>query len=801
MLGSIARHRDYICTMTIWKAILDGFAADQIAGTLFTPAREGTRAPWPTWVHEAIPVGLASLGVPSPWSHQVDGMESIHAGHHTVIATGTGSGKSLTAWAPLLSHILSHREATRLSEIRKKPTVLYLAPTKALAADQLDSLTHLVSVTGDSIKPATVDGDTPSEVRRWARAHANIILTNPDFAHFSMLAGHERWPRLWGGLTAIVIDEFHTYRGMTGAQVALVVRRMLRMARHYGANPTVIFLSATAANPGDTAARFLGVEANQISVVDEDTSSHSASSLVIARGRAIPQRSDQSLNEDSIVVVDQEEQPVRRSALKEAAQAASRAVASGASTLVFSRSRAGAETISQLVREDLADHGSPYKDRVAAYRGGYLPEERRELEEDLRSGDIRALATTNALELGIDISGLDTVVMSGWPGTHASFRQQMGRAGRASQDGIAVLIARDDPLDQYLAENVAGLLEQPVEAQVFDPSNPYILSGHVCAAASELPLTADDAQIFGFQTTEHFDELVEAGLLTYRSGAWRWNVALGASAHELVDIRGGGSEISIIEGSTGSLLGTVSAGQADTTVHPQAVYIHQGSPFIVESLDAERAIVEPYRDEEIRTFAVAETAVEIVETKHEVPLRDGVLAFGDVLVASRVTGYDTRRSRDGLYLGRSPLEMPLRELPTQACWWTISDVRCAELKLTPDILPGALHGLEHAAIGLLPLFATCDRWDIGGLSTALHVQTGSPTIIIHDASPGGSGCAERGFHAARPWLEATVSRLESCPCRDGCPSCIQSPKCGNGNSPLSKVGALILGRAIVSGMS
>ena len=278
-------------------------------------------------------------------------------------------------------------------------------------------------------------------------------------------------------------------------------------------------------------------------------------------------------------------------------------------------------------------------------------------------------------------------------------------------------------------------------------------------------------------------------------------MALGASAHELVDIRGGGSEISIIEGSTGSLLGTVSAGQADTTVHPQAVYIHQGSPFIVESLDAERAIVEPYRDEEIRTFAVAETAVEIVETKHEVPLRDGVLAFGDVLVASGVTGYDTRRSRDGLYLGRSPLEMPLRELPTQACWWTISDVRCAELKLTPDILPGALHGLEHAAIGLLPLFATCDRWDIGGLSTALHVQTGNPTIIIHDASPGGSGCAERGFHAARPWLEATVSRLESCPCRDGCPSCIQSPKCGNGNSPLSKVGALILGRAIVSGMS
>lgn len=779
--------------MSIWQAILDGFTADQVAGTRVTPAREGTRVPWPSWLHPSITGGLEQLGIPSAWKHQADGMEAIRAGRHTAIATGTGSGKSLIAWAPLLSTIANHKHSTSLADYRKRPTALYLAPTKALAADQLDSLGRIISATGIDADPATVDGDTPQEIRRWARDRADLILTNPDFAHFAILAGHQRWSRVWSGLSAIIVDEFHTYRGMTGAQVALIVRRMLRIARHYGAAPTVILLSATANSPAATAARFLGVSEDDIAVIDTDYSAQSASRLIVARGKPIP-----ASGQEDVLVLDGEREPPRRSAVKEASQAAARAIEAGASTLIFSRSRAGAETVSQLVREALAERFSPFADRVSAYRGGYLPEERRALEAGLRDGTIRGLATTNALELGIDISGLDTVVMSGWPGTHASFRQQIGRAGRSGQEGIGVLIARDDPLDQYLAGNVEHLLDQPVEAQVFDPSNPYIVSEQICAAAAELPLTERDAAIFGLDSTTHFDELVEGGLLTFRGGRWRWNAALGISAHEMVDIRGGGSEISIIDAGTGSLLGTVSAGQADSSVHPNAIYIHQGEPFTVLSLDEERALVEPFRDEEIRTFAVSETAVEIVNTHAERKNRHGMLAFGDVLVASRVTGYDTRRSRDGLYLGRTPLEMPLRQLPTQGCWWTITEQRCADVGLTPDILPGALHGLEHAAIGLLPLFATCDRWDIGGLSTAMHPQTGRPTIIIHDAVPGGSGCAERGFEAARSWLTATVGRLDSCPCRDGCPSCIQSPKCGNGNSPLSKVGALLLGRALLA---
>ena len=780
--------------MTLWNAILDGLSADQVAGIHHTPAREGVYAPWPSWLHPDVTAGLARLSIQA-WQHQVEGMEEIHDHRHTVIATGTGSGKSLIAWMPVLSDIAGYRSSVSLADIRRKPSALYLAPTKALAADQLDSLNRMIAATASPALAAAVDGDAPTEVRRWARAHANLILTNPDFAHFSLLAGHQNWSRMWAGLSTIIIDEFHTYRGMTGAQVALVTRRMLRIARHYGANPTVVFLSATANDPGATAARFLGVARDDIAVIDTDCSAHSATHLVVARGRPLP-----SASEPDILVLDGPREAPRRSAVKEAAEAAARAVDAGASTLVFARSRAGAETVAQLVRESLTERCSGFSDRVAAYRGGYLPEERRDLEAGLREGRIRALATTNALELGIDISGLDAVIMSGWPGTHASFRQQLGRAGRGGKDGIGVLIARDDPLDQYLAEHVDDLLTQSVEAQVFDPTNPYAVSAQVCAAAAELPLTASDAAVFGFESTANFDELVDAGLLTHRGGTWRWNVALGVSAHAMVDIRGGGSEISIIEGSTGVLLGTVSSGQADTAVHPHAIYVHQGAPYLVTSLDEERAIVEPFRDEEVRTFAVAETAVEITATSRERELRHGILAFGDVLVASRVTGYDTRRSRDGLYLGRMPLEMPLRQLPTQGCWWTISQTRCTEAGLTLDILPGALHGLEHAAIGLLPLFATCDRWDIGGLSTAHHPQTGGPTIIIHDAIPGGSGCAERGFHAATEWLAATVSRLESCPCREGCPSCVQSPKCGNGNSPLSKVGALILGKALLEDM-
>ncbi len=426
---------------------------------------------------------------------------------------------------------------------------------------------------------------------------------------------------------------------------------------------------------------------------------------------------------------------------------------------------------------------------VAAYRGGYLPEERRELERRLRSGDLRALATTSALELGIDIAGLDAVVVTGWPGTHASFQQQVGRAGRAGTDGLALFIGRDNPLDQYILANPSTLVETPAEVTVFDPANPWILPGHICAAAAELPLVDSDAAIFSLQSPALFEQMADAEMLKKRPTGYFWNPAMRTNPHGLVDIRGGGTTISIIDADDGALLGTVDAGRADTTVHPGAIYIHQGVPFEVESLDDEIALVHKHREEEIRTYPREETSVEILHTEEEREFIDGSWCRGSVIVRSRVVGYDIRRVRDGMYLGMVPLQMPMREFETGGVWLTIDESATREAGIATADLPGALHGAEHTMIALLPLFATCDRWDLGGLSTAVHPQTGKPTIIVHDAIAGGSGCAERGFSSGIRWLHATLDTLESCPCDTGCPRCVQSPKCGNNNSPLSKDGA------------
>lgn len=778
--------------MSMWDELIGELEADQVAGTYHREGTSGTTSTWPDSLHPSVIDALSDLGIATPWEHQRLAIEAINTHRHTVVATGTGSGKSLTAWAPILSSIASHEASTSLATITRKPTALYLAPTKALAADQYESLTNFLGAARCPAHAAIIDGDAPTDTRRWARDHARIVLSNPDFTHAAILAGHERWSRFLAGLTHIVIDEFHTYRGTTGANMALATRRLLRIARHYGAEPTVIFLSATSAEPGATAARFLGVDPSDIAVIDTDTSSSSPFDLLIARPKRVPGPAP------DILTTDGGQAEPRRSSLKEAALVTAHLVDAGARTLVFARSRSGTETLAELINDALEERGSRYAGAVSAYRGGYLPEERRSLEAMLRTGQIRALATTNALELGIDISGLDAVVLAGWPGTHASFRQQLGRAGRSGHPGLGVFITRDDPLDEFYATNSDLLQSASVEHQVFDPTNEYVRHGHIAAAAAEIPLTAADAAVFSLPDTALFDEFVDAGLFTFRDNRWRWNVALGFPAHDLVDLRGSGTEVSIIDGPTGTLLGTVSSEQADRTVYPEGIYIHRGAFYRVTRLEEDQAIVEPYPDQDIRTFAVSESDVEITAIAEARELDNGYLARGEVTVSSRITGYDIRRREDGMYLGRVGLEMPVRTLATSGCWWTLSESTCTAAGLTPDILPGALHAFEHCAIGLLPLFATCDRWDIGGLSTARHGQTEMPTIFVHDGAPGGSGCAERGYQKIREWIGATVERLETCQCREGCPSCIQSPKCGNGNSPLSKTGALLLGRALVT---
>ncbi len=468
-------------------------------------------------------------------------------------------------------------------------------------------------------------------------------------------------------------------------------------------------------------------------------------------------------------------------------------------TLAFVRSRRGVETVALTARRLLGEVDASLVDQVAAYRGGYLPEERRALEEALRSGRLLGLAATNALELGIDISGLDAVLLAGFPGTRAALWQQVGRAGRSGRDALAVLVARDDPLDTYLVNHPEALLGQPVEANVFDPDNPYVLGPHLCAAAAESPLTEDDLPMFGPGAAAAVEALTAGGLLRRRAHGWFWTDR--RRACDLADIRGsGGSPVRLVEDVTGRVLGTVDAHAAHGTAHTGAVYLHQGETWLVSELDlAESVAVVVRADPDYSTTAREITDIEILDERESVAWGEARLSLGSVRVTHQVVSFLKRRVPSGEVIGEEPLDLPERVLETTAVWWTLPGHVLDESGLAAADLPGAAHAAEHASIGLLPLFATCDRWDIGGVSTALHADTGRLTVFVHDGHPGGSGFAERGFRSAGAWLRATRAAIAACGCLEGCPSCVQSPKCGNQNSPLDKSGAVALLDLLLSG--
>ena len=767
---------------SFFDTVVNSVNDDEIAGTLHRDARPARYAPWPREVPESVQTACSHQGISQPWTHQAEAMHHIFRGTHTVVATGTGSGKSLSAWVPMLSWLDTHTCGSSLSSITFRPTALYLSPTKALAADQYSHVQELARLINTSFNVALCDGDSDSPMRTFAREHADIILSNPDFLHHALLPSHERWSRVLRGLRLIIIDEFHNYRGIFGAHVAHTVRRLLRLSAYYGAHPTVVFLSATTAHPEASAQLFLG-ERYDVKAVTEDGSPQGAQHIVLWRGKSIERGGGL----------------VRRPSTVEAADLTTRLVAHGARVLTFMRSRPGTERVAELTREYLEAEGSPFAQHVAAYRGGFLPEERRELEHQLRTGDLRAVATTSALELGIDISGLDAVIVTGWPRTHASFFQQIGRAGRAGEEGLAIFIGREDPMDQYLLEHADTLLTSSPEAIVFDPTNPSVLTGQLCAASWELALSADDCTLFGLKDTSFFDELTRQGLLRRRPHGWVW-ARPGVPPQSVVNLRGDDSTVSIIDVHSGSLLGTVDSSRADTTVYPGAIYLHQGKPFEVESLCDDVALVHEHREDSLRTFAQEESHVVILDEEQSIPTGVGVWARGRVAVTSRVTSYDIRRADDGVFLATRPLLLPERVLHTGAVWFTITPEWVRSAGLMNEDLPGALHGAEHAAIGLLPLFAQCDRWDLGGLSTQLHGDTGCATVIIHDAVEGGSGFSARGFSCGSTWIRATLECIESCPCSSGCPRCIQSPKCGNNNSPLSKIGAIKVLQLLLAAM-
>jgi DEAD/DEAH box helicase domain-containing protein len=751
--------------------LLDETLAGRPVHVEHLPSRPGREAPWPPWVPDALTGALAGRGIRAPWSHQAEAACHAQAGRNVIICTGAASGKSLSYLLPALTAVLAGQ------------TVLYLAPTRALAADQLASVRALAL---PGVHAATFDGDSTPAERAWARGHARYLLTTPDMLHRALLPGHARWSGFLSRLRYVIVDECHEYRGVFGSHVGHVLRRLRRVAAHHApaggpAGPVFMLASATVGAPGTCARLLTGLDAVEVT---DDGSPRGPLAFALWEPPLTGSRGEAGAR-------------LRRTATAQTADLLARLVRKDVPTLAFIRSRRGAEAVALAARRALGGR-SAAECRVAAYRSGYLPQDRRDLEAALGDGRLIGLAATTALELGINVTGLDAVLIAGWPGTWASLWQQAGRAGRAGRSAAAVLIARDDPLDTYLIRHPEVLLRHPVEATVLDPGNPYVLAPHLCAAAAELALTEADLDLFGPAARQVTEELAASGRLRRRPAGW---YSRGRGRAGPGGLRGAGdAPVRVVEEATGRLVGTVDEPSAPLLVHDGAVYLHQGDSYLVSRLDlADRvAFVEP-GDPGYVTTARDVTDIEVRGELSRMNWGEADVCYGDVQVTRQVTCFAKHRSDTGAPLGETPLDLPPRRLVTRAVWWTLSPAGRDRLAAAGVDLSGAAHAAEHASIGLLPLFATCDRWDTGGVSADLHPATGRLSVFVFDGYDGGAGFAERGFQAARDWLSATRQAIAGCDCETGCPSCVQSPRCGNANRALSKPGALDLLDAVLAG--
>ena len=753
------------------QAFLDHLTADpEVDGSLVhvqeLPARPPLVQPFPAGFPEVLVGRLGLLGIDGLYPHQAEGLAALADGRDVMLATGTASGKSLVYQVAFAQAALTVPKAT----------ALFLFPTKALARDQLRSVRSLKL---PQLKAAVYDGDTPRAERPLIRRSANLVLTNPDMLHASLLPDHARWADFFLRLSLVVIDEAHVLRGVFGSQVAMVLRRLRRLIAVHGGEPRWCLATATVGNPAELAARLTGLH---VEVIERDAS---------PRGRKLFALWNPPVIDD--------ETGARRSALTEASWAMAGLVDLGARTIGFTRSRRAAELLAEFTRRGLSD--PRMRTRVKSYRAGYLAEDRRAIERQLANGELLAVASTSALELGMDIGSLDAAVLTGYPGTRASMWQQAGRAGRREAESLAILVAQDDPLDQYLAQHHEELFDRPAEDAVIDPGNPYVMGPHLRCAASELPLTQDDlGRFFGPEAEPLVEELIADGALSRRQAGTLHDVGRD-SPHREVDIRAGSGHVyRIVLHGTGELLGTSDEHRAFGTLHPGAVYLHQGEQFLVQELNlTDRVAVVTEADPDFYTQARDVTDIQIVDVVQRRPLGGAEVCFGDVRVTNQVVGYVRKLVSTNELVGDHPLALPPVTLDTRATWWTLPGRLFHEAAVGPRQLPGAIHAAEHCAIGLLPLVATCDRWDVGGVSTPMHEDTGLTTIFVYDGYEGGAGVTERGFRNVERWLHATLERLRECPCRDGCPSCVQSPKCGNGNEPLDKAAAAALLAVVLRG--
>jgi DEAD/DEAH box helicase domain-containing protein len=767
-----------------WSALLDAGRED---GRLVREANEGPgRAKLvelPAELHPEVLAALQRIGIERLYAHQAQALHAATRGP-TIVTTGTASGKSMCFNLPTL-HILCEQGPAR---------ALYLYPTKALAQDQARALTAFGLT--KRVRPAIYDGDTPREARREIRKSANVVLTNPDMLHVGILPNHAAWAELFSNLAVVVIDEAHVYRGVFGSHVANVLRRLRRIAAAYGTQPIFLLTSATIANPVELAERLTGLQ--DVQLIDADASPTPERWIAVWN----PPLTDEALG-------------TRRSALAEAAELLARLVRDGARAICFMKSRKGVEVLARLVKQDLQDSHPELAEQVEPYRAGYTPQQRRELEQRLVRGELRAVITTDALELGIDIGELDAALVVTFPGTVASLRQMWGRAGRRGR-GLAVYVAGEDALDQFFCRHPEDFLERPVEAAILDHESPLIHRAHLLCAAHEGPLSYTDAEFLGPRWQAHAEVLESAGELRRRGGTVARDTYVprrpGGYPAAQVSLRSASPDsFAIVEVSSGELLGSTEAARARSTVHEGAIYMHQGRSYQVRELDLERrqALVAAF-DGDWYTQPKVETDTEIVRLLDRRETLGVSLSFGEVSVTDTVLAYQRRRLSDHAAVDIVALDLPPTSFPTQALWFELpldAGERAARGSgpggfadtLPMETLLGALHATEHAQIAVLPLIAMCDRWDIGGLSTNFHPQTGVPTIFVYDGHPGGIGIARTAFTRFEELCEDALRLIAECPCASGCPSCVQSPKCGNLNEPLHKAGALALLRRLLAG--
>ncbi|MCC6224374.1 MAG: DEAD/DEAH box helicase [Thermoleophilia bacterium] len=743
-----------------WDRLLAG---EELAYLGSVPPAGASTAPVPDWLDPAVRGSLARLGITALYTHQIDTLEAATAGAHALVATGTASGKTLAFNLPVLDALAREPHAR----------ALYLYPTKALARDQARAL---ASLRLPFLRPALYDGDTAPDQRRQLRSWANVLLTNPDLVHVGLLPHHDRFGDLLANLRYVVVDEAHVYRGVFGSHVANVLRRLRRLAAAYGAAPRLLLASATVANPAELGERLTG---EAVHVIDRDGAPRAERTVALWN----PPLLDPALG-------------LRASALGEGARLLATLVEAGLRTICFAKSRRAAELMHRFAAERL-DAGLAR--RLSPYRAGTTPEQRREIERRLVEGELLGVTATDALEHGIDIGSLDCAISVGFPGTLASLLQQWGRAGRRGP-GLAVLVATDDALDQFFMREPDALLSRRVEAAILDHTSRRVLDGHVRAAAFEAPISPADRGLLGDAALDRAEALAGTGELRRTPAGYVWAGVTYPAAR--VSLRSAGTDsVSIAVGGSGEVLGTVDEARACTTVHAGAIYLHLGERYRVLELDLARrvALVEPFAGDYF-TQTKRDSATVIERVARSVELPGATVCLGDVSVTERVVAYQKRLVTSGEAFELVPLELPEQQFATEAVWLLPGPALLGETGGNPALL-GALHAAEHALISMLPLRAMCDRWDIGGLSTNLHAQAGGPAIFVHDGHAGGIGIAERGFLELAGWVADTAAMLAGCPCERGCPSCVQSPKCGNLNEPLDRGGALRLLAALAAATS